>query len=83
MKSKSVEYVSVVPHVLSTLMYCASWGFGNSGRLYPANPFFVFGPVFRPWQGKVFLPRRPLRLLSGVDSAEFLRGSGPERTVCV
>jgi hypothetical protein len=29
------------------------------------------------------LSRRTLHLLTGVDSAEFLRGSGTERTVCV
>jgi hypothetical protein len=75
--------ITVMPDMLRTLMYSASWGFGSGSGLYSANPRFVFGPVFRPWQRKVFLPRRPLRLLTGVCSAEFLRGSGAERTLCV
>ena len=64
-------------------MYPVSWGFCSSRGLYSANPCFVFGLVFRPWQEKVFLSRRPLHLLTGVDSAEFLRGTGAEKTVCV
>ena len=59
----------------------ASWRFCSSRGLYSANPCFVF--VFRPWQEKVFLSRRTLHLLTGVGSAEFLQGTGAERTVCV
>jgi hypothetical protein len=82
----------VMPDMLHTLfsfsaacavMYLASWGFCSSRGLYSANPCFVFRLVFRPWQEKIFLSGRPLHLLTGVDSAEFLRGAGAERTVCV
>ena len=72
-----------MPDMLHTLMYPASWGFCSSRGLYSANPCFVFGLVFRPWQENVFLSGRTLRLLTGVYSAEFLRGPGSERTVCV
>jgi hypothetical protein len=64
-------------------MYPSSWGFCSSRGLNSANHCFVIGLDFRPWQEKVFLPRRPLRLLTGVCSAEFLRGAGAESTVCV
>jgi hypothetical protein len=74
---------NVMPDMLHTLKYSASWGFCSSRDLYSANTCFVLGLGFRPWQEKVFLSRRTLHLLTGVDSAEFLRGSGAESNVCV